>query len=255
MPSKRSQAAPTRHGQPARPLTGWFVGPIFLALALWFGIGPQGLALPASTPTSVDRSVLTTAPRRTALSDPPTVRIDGFDRTCMSCHRMFPPREVPASKLLQHRHIALAHGINDRCHNCHHDDDRDLLVLRDESTISFGRVVELCAQCHGPTYRDWQRGAHGRTNGYWDAHYGEVRRLGCTECHDPHQPRVPAMDPLAPLPGPQALRAPAYDVHDDHIFITRDPLRRQALRGHVETIAPSPAANSAPVEVFDEEEE
>ena len=255
MSSERSQTAPTRYGKPIRPQAGWFVGPIFIALAVWFVIGPQGSALPAPMGTPVDRSVLTTAPRRAPVDDPPTVRIDGFERTCMSCHRMFPPREVPAGNLLQHRHIVLAHGINNRCRNCHHDDDRDLLVLRDDSTIPYGRVVELCAQCHGPTYRDWQRGAHGRTNGYWDARRGEVRRLGCTECHDPHQPRVPAMDPLAPLPGPQALRAPAYDVHDDVHSIVRDPLRRQAVRGHVETIAPVPAGASTPVEFLEEKEE
>jgi hypothetical protein len=188
------------------PWTGYLIGPIFLGVAFWLLWGSPGLDLPEGKAQRVDPSLLSTAARRRILEDPPTIHIDGFDRTCMDCHRLFPPREVEPAQLLQHEHIVLDHGINDRCRNCHYELDRDRLVLRGGRIIGYDAVVELCAKCHGPTYRDWQRGAHGRTNGYWDAQRGEMVRLTCTQCHDPHLPRVPAMDPLTPLPAPRTLR-------------------------------------------------
>lgn len=58
----------------------------------------------------------------------------------------------------------------------------------------------MCAKCHGPRYREWQQGAHGRSNGYWDNTRGESRRLGRTECH-----------------GAEEDEADAYE-HFDHII-------------------------------------
>jgi hypothetical protein len=216
--------------EPAQWLLAWsgyLIGPIFLAVALWLLWGGPGLDLPEGEAQRVDPSLLSTAPRREILQDPPTIHIDGFDRTCMDCHRLFPPRQEEPARLLQHTHIVLDHGINDRCRNCHFELDRDKLVLRGGKVIGYDAVVELCAKCHGPTYRDWQRGAHGRTNGYWDSRRGKLVRLTCTQCHDPHLPRVPAMDPLAPLPAPRTLRMgqPRSAEHAEP-HSTGDPLRR-----------------------------
>lgn len=181
---------------------GYLIGPVFFVIAAWFYWGPLGLRLPSEKAMAIDPSRLSTAPRRQILTDPPVININGFDRTCMDCHRTFPPQEDPPRQLLQHKHIVLDHGINDRCRNCHYIGDRDRLVLHGGEVIGYEQVVELCAKCHGPTFRDWQEGAHGRTDGFWDPAAGPIERLGCTECHDPHQPRVPAMDPIRPLPGP-----------------------------------------------------
>ena len=205
-------------GPPYRAVSPWLgytIGPVFLLLAVWFVVDPSGTAIPLGEARTVDPARLSTAPRRLILSDPPQVAIGGFDRTCMDCHRSFPPRETPPARLLQHKEIKLNHGINSRCRNCHDPVDRNRLILRDGRSIAYGDVVELCAQCHGPTYRDWQRGAHGRTSGYWDATSGESVRLKCTECHDPHVPRVPAMDPIEPLPGPHTLRMGTH-APDEH---------------------------------------
>jgi hypothetical protein len=209
----------------ARP--AFVIAPVFLALAAWFLWGPDGLELPESVPAVVDASLLDTAPRRKALGDPPVIVVDGFERTCMDCHRLFQPRDDTPVELMQHRHVVLDHGINHRCRNCHHPDDRDRLVLHDGTVIDYSHVVELCAKCHGPTFRDWERGAHGRTNGYWDAGAGDIRRLRCTECHDPHQPRRPAMDPLRPFPGPNTIRMrpSAEDGHEPRNE-RKNPLRR-----------------------------
>lgn len=208
--------------------TGWLIAPAFLLLAAWMYWGPDLLDLPESKPLHVDRAALSIEPRRQPLTDPPTIVLNGFEQTCTSCHQLFPPKEDDRAgrELLQHTHIRLDHGINDRCRNCHDRDDRSRLVLRSGETIPYARVVELCAKCHGPTYRDWMRGMHGRTDGYWDTSLGEARRLTCNSCHDPHDPRVPAMDPLRPLPGPRALRAEHRPAEAHTGDEERDPLRR-----------------------------
>ncbi len=201
--------------------------PVFLILAAYFIWVPDDLDGVLTPAVAVDTSVLTAQARRDILTDPPTIKMGGFERTCMSCHRMFPPREDTPERFLQHSHVTLNHGINDRCRNCHWEKDRDRLVLRGGDVIGYNDVVKLCAKCHGLIFRDWQRGAHGRTNGYWDAERGEVRRLVCTQCHDPHNPRVPAMNPLEPLPGPHTLRMgpPAEESPGGHAE-SHDPLRK-----------------------------
>ena len=160
------------------------------------------------------------------LVDPPMILLNGFERTCMDCHRVFPPRDIAPEDLQQHRHIRLDHGINDACRNCHDVENRDRLVLRGGESIGYDDVERLCAKCHGPTYRDWEIGTHGRSNGYWDPSRGERRRLACTECHDPHVPRSPAMDPINPLPGPNTLRMHVLEpVEGEEHAGTYDPLR------------------------------
>ena len=60
----------------------------------------------------------------------------------------------------------------------------------------------LCGSCHGPTYRDWEAGVHGRTGGYWDRSLGPINRQICVDCHNPHHPKIP---PRKPAPGPHPL--------------------------------------------------
>jgi hypothetical protein len=144
----------------------------------------------------------------------------------MDCHMLFPAMDEPPERLQQHTDIVLDHGINDRCRNCHDTVNRDRLVLQSGESIPFSEVVELCAKCHGPTYRDWQRGMHGRTNGFWNVVMGDAWRLNCIECHDPHNPRFPAMDPLIPLPPPNTLRMGRRRGHSSDIPEEADPLRR-----------------------------
>ena len=209
---------------------GFAVALVFILFAVHFVRTPNRLDIPVSGTLDagiIPQGALSTAPRRTILQDPPTRFIAGFDRTCMDCHRTFPPREDPPVALLQHKHIVLDHGINSRCSDCHYPVDRNRLKMHDGTVVGYDEVVKLCSKCHGPTYRDWQHGAHGRTNGYWDSTAGEQIRLKCTECHDPHMPRVPAMDPIQPLPGPHTLRMgdQRKDPHQE-LETQRDPLIR-----------------------------
>ena len=210
---------------------GWLgilIGPAFFLLAAFLYWGPDLADLPEFTATPIDTADLSTAPRRAPLGDPPQVMLGGFEQTCMSCHRMFPPRDIPpGTRLLQHTHVELQHGINDRCRNCHDVEDRNRLRLQGGKTLPYAEVVTLCSECHGPTYKDWVRGMHGRTNGYWNASLGEVKRMGCTYCHDPHKPSAPAMDPLRPMPGPHTLRTVIPPERVEHA--EDDPLRRALL--------------------------
>lgn len=208
----------------------FLVGPGFLLAACWFLWGPDYTEIPATPPKSFHESMLSTEPLRTPLGDPPIILIDGFDRSCMDCHKLFPARHDPPEKLFQHEHIRIEHGINDRCRNCHDVYDRDRLVLQNGQPIPYTEVTRLCADCHGPTYRDWERGMHGRTNGYWDAERGPLDRLGCTECHDPHQPRLPAMAQIKPLPPPETLRMGVHGAHAHGEGEESDPLRRAILK-------------------------
>lgn len=208
---------------------GFIIGPAFIVLAGWFLQGPDLAEVPETRAAVVRPEFLDISPRREILDDPPVIFIDGFNRTCMDCHRLFPARDDAPKNLLQHAHVMLDHGINDRCRNCHDVNNRDRLLLRSGESISYAEVVDLCARCHGPTFRDWERGMHGRTNGYWNLAMGEQKRLACTECHDPHNPRVPAMDPVTPLPRPNTLRMSQTEGHGEFIHEEADPLRR-ALR-------------------------
>jgi len=122
---------------------------------------------------------------------------------CQTCHSLFETDPTVQRELFQHTNIRLNHGLNDRCLNCHSTKNRDYLVLNGEREIPFGEVELLCAKCHGPTYRDWQKGIHGKTLGSWESGNPAQRRLKCTECHDPHSP---AFEHIVPLPGPHTLR-------------------------------------------------
>ncbi|MCA9312258.1 MAG: hypothetical protein KDA21_13675 [Phycisphaerales bacterium] len=215
--------APAASG--ARPNSGWLLAAGFLVLAAAFMFTGSQTRIPTASTPVVDAALLDPGPRRTVLGDPPTVLIAGFEQRCNACHKLFQSSWDGRRPLTQHTHIILAHGINNQCDNCHAREDREQLVLHDGSSVTFSRTETLCAQCHGPVFRDWERGTHGKTLGSWDLSSPLARRLSCAECHDPHAPAYP---PIAPLPGPNTLRmgTPAPDAgqhHDD-----RNPLRRWA---------------------------
>jgi hypothetical protein len=137
------------------------------------------------------------------MADPPHVMIDGLPQNCNGCHRIFHSASPAGAPLNYHQEIGLFHGLNNRCVNCHDSSDRERLTLRDGTTIPFAETPQLCAQCHGTVYRDWQRGTHGKTLGSWVTNSDAQYRLSCNECHDPHSPKY---EPYAPLPGPNTLR-------------------------------------------------
>lgn len=137
-------------------------------------------------------------------------------RNCASCHPAGKPVKLETdpkgNTIIPPAHaqdLQMAHGENSRnngCFNCHDPAKLNQLVTRDGTKLKLAAATPLCASCHGPTYRDWEAGIHGRTSGSWDRASGAVTRLECASCHDPHAPAFPRM---IPLPGPQGSQTPA----------------------------------------------
>lgn len=138
--------------------------------------------------------------------------LSGFD--CYLCHDEGEPpplRFDENHKLIipdEHSDIVMRHGQHDRnnnCFNCHNELNLLKLQTRDGRELGFEESPALCGSCHGPTYRDWEAGAHGRTGGYWNTALGELTRQACVSCHNPHAPTFPSREPA---PGPHPLRRP-----------------------------------------------
>lgn len=86
-----------------------------------------------------------------------------------------------------------------KCDNCH-SPDRLTVHLADGALLDLADTMRLCAQCHGPQFRDYQRGSHGGMTGFWDLRQGPRSRNNCVVCHAPHSPRF---EPRMPAPGPR----------------------------------------------------
>jgi len=151
----------------------------------------------------------------------PKIAIGGFIFDCSECHNLFPSPPETVRTLTEHRDIELNHGINNRCFNCHNRDNRDTFVDYKQDEIPYDQPQLLCAKCHGPVYRDWTHGVHGRTNGYWNPNMGPVDRRKCIECHDPHSPAFPL---LTPAPAPNTLRMGKQMRRAGHYRETNNPL-------------------------------
>jgi len=184
-------------------LVCWLISPFFLILAGYFFVANRAVPIPMAQAVQLDAQALSIEPVRQVLGDPPMAVINNFERDCLDCHQIFETGQINVTQPNHHENIHMNHGLNVLCMNCHDQEDRNRLVLDGGKTIPYGAVVSLCAQCHGPTYRDWQKGMHGKVMGYWDNTAGDPQKLGCTACHDPH---APAFDKYVPLPGPNTLR-------------------------------------------------
>ena len=189
---------------------------VFVATGAWMLLGPAEAPIPLPERTIVTAAEVQPTTLRTPITGEPTILLQGSIRKrCMSCHALWDSRSHQSAMLVQHKDIQLDHGQNDNCLNCHDQEQRNMLHLREGQRIAMEDSVQLCAQCHGPTWRDWQRGAHGRTNGYWDKTRGTQIRQKCVACHDPHHPAFPK---LKPFPGPNTLRKspPSADIEEKY---------------------------------------
>lgn len=182
---------------------GWLLPIGFGCLAVALFAGSRQVDIPLAPMQVVDRASLVVAPRRIAMADPAHIVVEGAPQNCNGCHQIFTSNSPAGAALTYHTEIELRHGMNDRCVNCHDPENRERLTLRDGASVLFAQTPQLCAQCHGTVYRDWQRGTHGKTLGSWITHSDAQQRLNCNECHDPHAPKY---EPYAPLPGPNTLR-------------------------------------------------
>lgn len=118
--------------------------------------------------------------------------------SCSSCHTTTKPNleNRSAADLDQfHQGLKYQHG-NLTCLSCHNSTDYDTLRLADTRPVNFSDSRTLCSQCHGPQRRDYDRGLHGGMNGHWDLTRGGRTRNTCVNCHDPHTPKFPTVQPV-----------------------------------------------------------
>lgn len=180
------------------------VAVVFFMAAAVFALLPNRNPVPLAPAAEVPAAALEVGPRFTQMGDDAMAFVSGFNRNCMECHGGLVSRDTPRDDSQgYHDTVVMDHGMNGRCVNCHHLDNRNMLAMRSGEAIGFSQSSRLCSNCHGPAYRQWQRGVHGKTLGHWDTESGTVRRLQCVECHDPHSPHF---GPMAPLPPPNTLR-------------------------------------------------
>ena len=135
------------------------------------------------------------------------------DFDCYGCHdrKKPPPLRFDTNLDLiipkEHDDIVMKHGSHNRnnnCFNCHNETNLVVLQARDGRALKMEESPSLCGSCHGPTYRDWEAGVHGRTSGKWTHEPGTFDRKPCVSCHNPHKPAFPGRQPA---PGPHPLRA------------------------------------------------
>lgn len=186
------------------------IGVVFLVLALAFakhpGSGPALSAIPLVDPALIQPTTI-----RTSYVQLIRAKADLSDFDCYGCHEKAKPPVLRFDTNLnliipdEHKDIVMAHGSHNRnnnCFNCHDEHNLTLLQTRDGHEVKLEESPPLCGSCHGPTYRDWEAGVHGRTGGYWARDKGEFRRQICVDCHNPHHPKIPSRQPL---PGPHPL--------------------------------------------------
>jgi uncharacterized CHY-type Zn-finger protein len=118
---------------------------------------------------------------------------------CSNCHASMPVNRKKRELKEEHADIKLHHAETMRwCLDCHDAKNRDRLRLYNGDLINFTESYRLCGECHGPVFRDWRAGIHGKRTGYFTGS-GKRTYYLCAHCHDPHEPKF---KPLKPEPPP-----------------------------------------------------
>ena len=187
---------------------------MFGALVVAFLLNSWGRQPPLPAIPLVDPAFLRTATNRRSYADLVRAKEDLSDFDCYACHEKGKPptlRFDEHQNLIipqEHSDIVMGHGSHDRnnnCFNCHNEQNLLTLQSRDGHEVKFDNIPQLCGSCHGPTYKDWEAGAHGRISGSWDhSDDSKFTRLSCANCHNPHAPKIPTREPAPP---PHLLRA------------------------------------------------
>ncbi len=125
---------------------------------------------------------------------------------CVTCHSMREKTTVPTSTTeMREFHVGMtfSHG-GLTCASCHRGGQPPMLGLADGRSVPTSEAMQLCAQCHGPQYRGYQRSAHGGGRGHWDLSRGPREKNHCVDCHDPHVPKFQPSTPVLP-PGDRGV--------------------------------------------------
>jgi hypothetical protein len=127
----------------------------------------------------------------------------GIERVaCAACHSLKTPKPLPTEPAaLREFHQGLAFGHGElSCAHCHVPgaQSHDTLHLANGEHVPMVDALRLCAQCHGPQFRDYSHGSHGGMEGAFSPSLGARTRNHCVDCHDPHTPRFQGGMPVLP---------------------------------------------------------
>ncbi|MSU21570.1 MAG: hypothetical protein EXS30_09265 [Pedosphaera sp.] len=195
---------------------------VFLGLVAAFLLDLWGRPEPLVILPLVDVTITNTATVRMSAAELVRTGGDTSGLSCYTCHEKGKPVEVhfDTNNVIvlpqEHNDLVIQHGRNNRnnhCFNCHEAEALDMVKTRDGQRFKLTESTMLCGSCHGPTYRDWETGVHGRTSGHWNRDLGAITRQDCTSCHDPHAPAFPS---IKPGPGPQPLHPRASATKGPH---------------------------------------
>ena len=194
----------------------------FLLLAVLFLLKLWGKTIPLPDIPLVNPDFVKTATWRSSYAEKTTAGEDTSDFDCYGCHDKKKPPQLrfdDKHNLIvpqEHSDVVMGHGRNNRnnlCFNCHDENNLEQFQTRDGRELKLADSTQLCGSCHGPTFRDWEAGAHGRKSGFWNKSLGAATRKDCVSCHDPHKPKFPGRQPappphpLRPLPKPATAAA------------------------------------------------
>jgi uncharacterized CHY-type Zn-finger protein len=155
---------------------------------LWWGDPYDGTVPMGDMPLEADYSY------GEAVVKPRDTQMSLYSVCGVACHNgSFPEPNDDRSprKLTMHMDVVpdamdLQHGRGSIwCLDCHHTQTRNKFVDHNGGEIDFNQPQVLCGKCHGPLYREWREGLHGKRIGEF-ASTGKKRWFVCTECHNPH---------------------------------------------------------------------
>lgn len=205
-------------------ITGTFIPVLLVVLMLGVSLSQEpeleeitNLNQPVQSSNSIvkkkEYSVIIRKPEAVPRVETDEIGWDGKPVTvsCASCHDTREPNHrLKDAALLEdfHQEMTFVHGELS-CMSCHNDQNYDTLRLANSEQVEYQDVMNLCAQCHGSQYRDYQNGSHGGMTGHWDLSKGSRYRNNCIHCHDPH---APAFAGMIPAPGPNDR---FLNKHDD----------------------------------------
>ena len=208
-----------------RKKTNWMLAAVALAFLILAGVFARDIPGRAAAPRQpvplVNLKFIDPAPNRVSIAVNLRNGGDASDYDCYVCHERNKALKLnigPDGDVIvpsEHKDIVMAHGEhkrNNNCFNCHDENNLDQLQTRDGRQVKLTDLSplstpQLCGSCHGPTYRDWEAGVHGRTSGYWNRSMGDISRLSCVSCHNPHSPKFQGREPA---PGPHRLHPVAF---------------------------------------------
>lgn len=173
---------------------------LLLFLACQTGFADPSRELGPAVPDGPRYPTSIHAPTTLGVVDTPLTDVNGtpVGVACATCHGPDPDTSWAAREGEPfHTGVTVTHGTLG-CESCHDATDRTLLHLADGAPLDLADAITLCAQCHGPQYRDYVRGSHGGMTGYWDTRRGPRVRNHCADCHAPHAPAYAAVLPVFP---------------------------------------------------------